>query len=432
MGPITVEMIRKRSEHNDGVLETLEELVLQEEGIDKIETLGRLCPNLKILYMPNNLIPRLENMNRLKALEYLNLAINNITKFDGLEGCEMLNKLDLTLNFIDKEGLMTATKLRANIHLKELFLPGNPCTDYPEYRKYVIAAVPSLKSLDSQKIKPSERIAAQQAINALHAELSEACNAPPDSEVEQTLPQLNEKGEEIRDYTVANRVQEYNEMQRLKEEEEKKSQNKSQERKSKRRTGFEPLPTEGRIYQRNEGGFDFTLLESDCGRLVLCDVAVGRYLDTSLIDVDVQPSWLRILVKGKLLQLKLPCEVKTDESFVQRSTTTGRLLVTMPKVVPDRKWSNLLPATSPVPHLKSKVNASAKISCSENVLGPSAVVDIHNIVPDASAGRQVDPLLKHETQTANIIANDVELMKSTKGEDNDTSIDWENDVPPLE
>lgn len=72
-----------RSDTDSGCVHGGQELVLQEEGIDKIETLGRLCPNLKILYMPNNLIPRLENLNRLKALEYLNLAINNITKMDS-------------------------------------------------------------------------------------------------------------------------------------------------------------------------------------------------------------------------------------------------------------------------------------------------------------------------------------------------------------
>ncbi len=43
---------------------------------------------------------------------------------------------------------------------------------------------------------------------------------------------------------------------------------------------------------------------------LVLDVVVGRYLDTSLIDVDVQPYLVRILVKGKLLQLHLPSEVR--------------------------------------------------------------------------------------------------------------------------
>lgn len=47
----------------------------------------------------------MENLNRLKELEYLNLALNNIQKIENIERCESLNKLDLTLNFIDLEDL---------------------------------------------------------------------------------------------------------------------------------------------------------------------------------------------------------------------------------------------------------------------------------------------------------------------------------------
>jgi hypothetical protein len=39
------------------------------------------------------------------------------------------------------------------------------------------------------------------------------------------------------------------------------------------------------------------------------DVSVGRYLDTSLIQADVQPTFVRLLIKGRLLQLLLPVEV---------------------------------------------------------------------------------------------------------------------------
>jgi protein TilB len=62
----------------------------------------------------------------LKKLEYLNLAINNVEKIENLEGCESLQKLDLTLNFIGE--LTSVESLRGNIHLQELFLTGNPCS----------------------------------------------------------------------------------------------------------------------------------------------------------------------------------------------------------------------------------------------------------------------------------------------------------------
>jgi protein TilB len=76
-------------------------------------------------------------------LEYLNLALNNIERIENLEGCEFLNKLDLTVNFIGE--LTSVENITENIHLKELYLTGNPCTDFEGYRDYVIATLPQLK-----------------------------------------------------------------------------------------------------------------------------------------------------------------------------------------------------------------------------------------------------------------------------------------------
>lgn len=37
---------------------------------------------------------------------------------------------------------------------------------------------------------------------------------------------------------------------------------------------------------------------------------MGKYLDTSLIKTDLQPRYIRLLIKGRLLQLNLPVEVR--------------------------------------------------------------------------------------------------------------------------
>lgn len=55
-------------------------------------------------------------------------------------------------------------------------------------------------------------------------------------------------------------------------------------------------------------------------------------MDTSLIDVDVQPTYVRVMVKGKPFQLVLSAEVQPDKSSAKRSQTTGHLLICMPKV----------------------------------------------------------------------------------------------------
>lgn len=52
----------------------------------RIENLDRWCKHLKILYLQNNLIPRIENVSRLKELQYLNLALNNVEKVENLQG----------------------------------------------------------------------------------------------------------------------------------------------------------------------------------------------------------------------------------------------------------------------------------------------------------------------------------------------------------
>lgn len=60
--------------------------------------------------------------------------------------------------------------------------------------------------------------------------------------------------------------------------------------------------------------WEFKLDEADCGTKVVLDVAVSKFLDTSLMDIDVQPLLIRVLIKGKLLQLHLPAEVSTKFS----------------------------------------------------------------------------------------------------------------------
>jgi protein TilB len=116
---ITQELLRRRAEHNDGVLSTLKEVTLHQFGIEKIENLDKYCRHLEILYLQNNVISKIENLHKLKELQYVNLAINNITKIENLEHCESLRKLDLTVNFIDD--LLSVESLKDNYNLRELY-----------------------------------------------------------------------------------------------------------------------------------------------------------------------------------------------------------------------------------------------------------------------------------------------------------------------
>lgn len=72
----------------------------------------------------------MENLNKLKELEYLNLALNNISIIEGIDGCESLKKLDLTVNFVDLEDLEESSmNVKRCESLRELYLTGNPCTE---------------------------------------------------------------------------------------------------------------------------------------------------------------------------------------------------------------------------------------------------------------------------------------------------------------
>ena len=64
---------------------------------------------------------------------------------------------------------------------------------------------------------------------------------------------------------------------------------------------------------------------------LVLDLQLPRFMDTSLINVDLNPEYVRVDVKGKITQLKFDCEIIVEKSKVQRSTTTGSLVLTMPK-----------------------------------------------------------------------------------------------------
>lgn len=59
---ITEELLRKRAEHNEGQLSNLEEITLHQFEIEKIEVVGDVCRNLRILFLQNNIINRIGSL----------------------------------------------------------------------------------------------------------------------------------------------------------------------------------------------------------------------------------------------------------------------------------------------------------------------------------------------------------------------------------
>jgi hypothetical protein len=48
--------------------------------------------------------------------------------------------------------------------------------------------------------------------------------------------------------------------------------------------------------------------------------------------VDIQPTYVKVLIKGKIFQIVFPDEINIASSTAQRSQTTGHLVLNMPKV----------------------------------------------------------------------------------------------------
>ncbi|KAG2454244.1 hypothetical protein HYH02_001278 [Chlamydomonas schloesseri] len=400
MGRITERLIRSRAEHNEGMVSTLEEVALHQQNIEKIEALGQLCPKLKILYLQNNLIGKIQNLHKLKELEYLNLAVNNVTKIQNLQRCESLKKLDLTINFVSKAGLLTVESLRHNIHLEELYLLGNPCADWHGYRQFVVAKLPHLHKLDGQAIKPSERIAAAQALPELEAALAaelaaEGVDVAAAGQVEDDslydedgiaageVPEtgyVDEAGELRRPWCPATRILEHREQEKANREAEEKKKAASGNKpvvelgpsKPLRRDELPPLEDGERVYQKNEGRWDFSLEESGDGRALVLEVGVGKFLDTSLIQTDLQPTYVRLLVKAKLLQLLLPCEVRPDAATAQRNMTTGQLVITMPKENPAEPITDVAKLRPKVPGTSGTASVSAVAAAAASAAAAAA------------------------------------------------------------
>jgi len=51
MAELSRDLLRKRSEHNEGMISTLEEITLHQQDLKRIENLGENCRHLKILYL---------------------------------------------------------------------------------------------------------------------------------------------------------------------------------------------------------------------------------------------------------------------------------------------------------------------------------------------------------------------------------------------
>jgi len=127
----------------------------------------------------DNEIRRLENFPRMPRLRTLLLSNNNIARISPEIGSQIPNIETIMLthnaivNLSDIDGLSALSKL------KKLDLRENNITKQSNYRLYVAARLPSLKWLDFEKIKDSERKEGLKVFKAELVKSDEALKANP-------------------------------------------------------------------------------------------------------------------------------------------------------------------------------------------------------------------------------------------------------------
>ncbi|KAJ3352912.1 Protein tilB [Entophlyctis luteolus] len=338
---LTQELLRKRAEHNDGELSTLKEVALHQFDIEKIENLDVFCRHLEILYLQNNQINKIENLHKLKELKYLNLALNNICKIENLDRCESLSKLDLTVNFVSDP--LDLENLKRNEMLRELFLVGNPICQIDGYREFAIITLPQLKVLDGREIEKSERIKASQVYESLRHRFlrareegqkddaagvnieSTAASCAEPERLEEDLEQLKHdfKTKTV-PYTPETRRQTAREIEQMNGP--PKDDHTKPKPPKPANTAIRHGP-DGRVLQRNEGKWNFSVDSSSHRHALFLRVELSKFLDSSFVDIKIDSGFAQVVVKTKVLTVTFDESIRPESAFCERSKLTGELLV---------------------------------------------------------------------------------------------------------
>jgi protein TilB len=210
----------------------------------------------------------------------------------------------------------------------------------------VAHTLPHLTDLDGDRVLPSERISARQENEEIVEVVEEAAMKFREQEriknemikngVDPFPPKFNEKGERVYGHSPEERIQMLRET-----EEEQRKKNKPPEpgsisaihqelnQKPRKLPPQEEFEKYGRYLMKNEGKFPFSF-DQDGDTEVVITLNPGKYISTSLINVEVELQYVRITVKDKVAQFPLSVEVSAAGAKVQRSSTTGQVKVTIP------------------------------------------------------------------------------------------------------
>ncbi|GAA6230706.1 leucine-rich repeat-containing protein 23 isoform X1 [Lates japonicus] len=131
---------------------------------------GINLPNLRRLYLAQNVIKHLVGLERLERLTTLHLRDNQLDTLEGLSpNMKCLQYLNVRGNAILDENALRWLALVSKT-LRALVISDNPLVETTDYRLSVLILVPQLERIDKDPVSPEERIDARERIRELKEE----------------------------------------------------------------------------------------------------------------------------------------------------------------------------------------------------------------------------------------------------------------------
>ncbi|KAJ8599886.1 hypothetical protein CTAYLR_002795 [Chrysophaeum taylorii] len=149
-----------------GALPQLRWLYLQQNLISRLEDLDR-CPRLRTLWVSSNRIAKIEGLAELGELRDLWLQCNRLRRLSGLESLLSLRELHLAGNagIADLGDLpeLAALPCLSTLSFKDAHFGACPISLRDGYRDAVVCAVPKLSSLDAREVSARDKAVARDA-----------------------------------------------------------------------------------------------------------------------------------------------------------------------------------------------------------------------------------------------------------------------------
>jgi protein TilB len=188
--------------------------------------------------------------------------------------------------------------------------------------------VPQLVFYNGNEILKSEKIKARQNKEKLEKELAQLAI---DNVIKK---EMDPDKENPNKYTKEYRRKLYKEMEeeKIKKEQEKTEKNKDNLWEDDYKKEMASVYKDnGEIRICNQGKYEF-FIEEDIFKtgMLTFELKLPKYMETNKIKVDLNPQYVRIEAKDKVTQLRFDNEILIEKATIQRSQTTGHLLIKAP------------------------------------------------------------------------------------------------------